>query len=238
METVSTRIPIGARLVRGAAQWPEALASFPAAELGARGPAGVVVTDHRTSWVRRVDTTLGSFFVKTYEYATWDSRVRAALRHTGPIVRSRAAAEFDALRWMQERGLPAAEPLAVYERRGCLLLRTAILVTRAFCGEPVERLLPQLDLPARAELARAIGEFVGRLHALGFRDRNLDLRNLLAARDVPGGAWRIAKIDSGRHVLGRRAGDALARADWRRLLPQLEPYGVAASARTSAPPGI
>ena len=62
-----------------------------------------------------------------------------------------------------------------------------------------------------------------------------DLRNLLAKR-CPDGSWHIVKIDSPRHVL-RRPGiyeDALTRADWARLLPQLTPFDLANAVRQAA----
>lgn len=196
---------------------------------------GRVVTDHRTSWVRELPLLGRSFFVKVYEYPTWGSRLRDFARRTGPWARSRAAAEFDALAWMRQHELPAAEPvLAAESRRGGFLTR-ATLVTAAFAGEPVGDWLARIGPDERTALARAIGDLVGRLHRLGFRDRNLDLRNLLAQRD-DGGAWTVAKIDSPRHRLCApgREDDRLAAADWARLLPQLAPHGLADTARAAA----
>lgn len=83
-------------------------------------------------------------------------------------------------------------------------------------------------------VAAAIGELVGRLHHLGFRDRNLDLRNLLVQRTAEG--WQIAKIDSPRWRLVRPGAriDAATRADWLRLGPQLAAFGVLEAARAAA----
>jgi hypothetical protein len=158
------------------------------------------------------------------------------LRNTGPFVRSRAAAEFDALEWMARQDLPAPQALGVLEHRWLGHLRRAVLVTAEFRGTAVDALLPGLTPPDRLELARAIGALVARLHHLGFRDRNLDLRNLLGQR--MSGGWSIAKLDSPRHVL-RAPGnelDALARADWARLLPQLERFGLGEIARAATTP--
>lgn len=205
------------------------------AELSSRS-LGSAITDHRSSWVRRLSTTSGDVFIKTYEYATWVSRLRSAVRRTGPGTQSRAAREFDALQWMLSRGLPAPEPLAVLEVRRFGFLVRATLVTTAFAGEPTDELMLRLAPADRELLAAAIGGFVRKLHGLGFRDRNLDLRNLLG-QQVSGG-WSIAKIDSPRHVL-RAPGsdhDALAHADWARLLPQLERFGLAAIARAAPAP--
>lgn len=161
------------------------------------------------------------------------SRLRSAVRRTGPGTQSRAAREFDALQWMRAHRLPGPEPLAVLEVRRLGFLVRATLVTTAFPGEPSDELMLRLEPADRERLALAMGRFVRKLHGLGFRDRNLDLRNLLAQR-VSGG-WSIAKIDSPRHVLKAPGSDldALARADWARLLPQLERFGLAETARAA-----
>ena len=195
---------------------------------------GLPVTDHRTSWVREVRIGGSRFFVKIYEYDTWGSRLRDLAHRTGPWARSRAAAEFDALTWIRRHGLPAPEPILAGEARRCGFLVRAVLVTAAFAGEPVPAWLARLDPAERRALARAVGELVGRLHRLGFRDRNLDLRNLVV--HCSHGEWAIAKIDSPRHRLvpPGRPTDSLAREDWARLLPQLEALGVAAAACRAA----
>lgn len=103
----------------------------------------------------------------------------------------------------------------------------ATLVTASFGGGAADQTLAEAPEAERRQLAEAIGAFVTRLHRSGFRDRNLDLRNLLIRRD--GDQLTIAKIDSPRHriVAGNHTGDRLAEADWQRLLPQLAEYGVA-----------
>jgi hypothetical protein len=162
--------------------------------------------------------------------------LRGALKRTGPGTRSRAAREFDALQWLLAHGLPGPEPLAVLEERRFGFLVRATLVTTAFAGEPTDELMQRLPVADREQLAVAIGRFVRKLHGLGFRDRNLDLRNLLGQR--MSGGWSIAKLDSPRHVL-RAPGnelDALARADWARLLPQLERFGLGEIARAATTP--
>jgi len=193
-----------------------------------------MVTDHRSSFVRRVATPRGDVFAKTYIYATWGERLRCAWRWTGPFRRSRASREFDALHWMHQHGLPAPEPIAVLESRRMGFLGTATLVTARFDGEPTCTLFPALSPTDQHRLAAAIGRLVARLHDLGFRDGNLDLRNLLARRT--GDDFVVAKIDSPRHRLvppGRRA-DRYTAADWRRLAPQLDAFGVGNSARVAA----
>lgn len=198
---------------------------------------GRSVADHRSSWVREVQCERGSAFLKTYEYASWADRCRDFGKRTAPWGRPRAVAEFDALTWLRSHGLPAPAPLAVWVWRRWGLLARATLVTTAFPGAPADRLLPQLGPGERRDLARAIGRLVGRLHSLGFRDRNLDLRNLLVARDR--GEFVVAKIDSPRFRVraAGRTDDALARADWARLLPQLAPWGVDGDARAAATAG-
>ena len=192
-----------------------------------------MVTDHRTSWVRKLGDGAGSVFVKVYEYESWAQIIRTLGRRTAPWQTSRPAREFDALEWLSSRGLPAAEPLAVFEWRRLGFLRTALLVTRAYPGDPADQLLPTLDQATRRAAAAAIGRFVARLHALGFRDGNLDLRNLLLQRNED--AWTATKIDSPRHRLVRPGPptDRAARADWSRLLPQLESLQVADAARAA-----
>jgi hypothetical protein len=231
---VSTSIPKFPRLVRVAAQLPARGRDLPAVDAIWRREVGEVVTDHRSSWVRRLSTPMGTVYVKTYEYPTWSDRWSALPRWTGPWARSRAAAEFDALAWLARQDLPGATPLAALEWRRWGCLGRATLITAACTGRPVSELMPELGGDDRRALARAIGVFVGRVHALGFRDRNLDLRNLVAHRQR--GAWTVAKIDSPRHRLRPpgSARDRLVRDDWRRLLPQLEAFGVAVDARTAA----
>jgi len=223
---VSTRIPTSPRLARAAADWAGWRAHLPElADLASR-ELGVVVTDRRSSWVRRLSSSRGDLFVKTYDYSTWADRLRDFGRRTGPWARPRAVREFDALDWLGRRGFAGPQPLAAAVWRRCGFVARACLVTSAFGDGTASTLLPDLDADDRLRLAAAIVTFVRNVHALGFRDRNLDLRNLLVARSAAG--WSIAKIDSPRHVLRPpgRTDDALARADWARLLPQLRELGI------------
>lgn len=234
METVSTRIPTPDRRIRGGAKLTEALRALARPDLGERG-CGRPVTDHRSTWVRVITSASQEYYVKTYDYPTTADQWRGALRNTGPWNRSRAAREFDAMAWMRLHAVPSATPVGVLEARRFGFLRRAILLTEGFVGASVASLLPELASTDREALGTAIGALVGRLHALGFRDRNLDTRNLLATRNG-NGPWCVVKIDSPRFVLRRpgAADDALAAADWARLLPQLEPFGIAAVARRAA----
>lgn len=234
METVSTRIPTQVAHVRGGAQLSEVLRSLALPGLGERS-CGTVITDHRSSWVRLVESSTTIYFVKTYDYSTAFRRWSGVLRNTGPWTRSRAAREYDAMRWMMASGLPSATPMGVLEWRTFSLLRRAVLITAQFEGSALSELLPEVGRAERLALALATGHLIGHLHCRGFRDRNLDLRNLLAQRR-PDGGWHIVKIDSPRHVL-RRPGiyeDALTRADWARLLPQLTPFDLADVVRQAA----
>lgn len=233
METVSTRFPNSSRLVRGEPQLAAKLAADVLDKVGERS-FGTPITDHRSSWVRRTSILSSVYFIKTYDYPSRTDRWRAMLRNTGPLTRSRATREFDAMTWMRGHGLPTAEPIAVLETRRFGFLRRAVLITAAFPGTAADTLLPTLEHAEQTDLAHAIGRLVGTLHRLGFRDGNLDLRNLVADRRSDG--WCVAKIDSPRFRLRRpgTAEDRWTRRDWARLLPHLQPYGLAEVARAAA----
>lgn len=227
---MSTSIPNASTLIFAAAEWAELAPLLPPPQILADGAVGVGIVRHRSSWVRRVATGRGDVYVKTYDYPGWLDRTGNWGKHTAPWRRSRAANEVRALTWLRTAGFPAPRPLAAFEWRRFAFVRRAALVTEAFAGEPADRALAAADPVGRAAIGRAIGELVRALHARGFRDRNLDLRNLLVHRD--GAAVVIAKIDSPRFRLVRPGDrdDRLRRADWRRLLPQLDRFGVAADA--------
>lgn len=195
---------------------------------------GEPVAASRTSWVRRVRILASDYFVKTYDYKSLGARLRGALRNTGPLRKSRAQREAIALSWLRSHGFAAPEPVGWEEFRSFGLLRRAILVTSAFPGRSLDAVLPELPAPARAEVGVALGAFVARLHAAGFRDGNLDLRNLLLHEDRS--ALSFAKIDSPkfRIVPKGRADDRWVRADWARLLPQLEPFALTEIVRDAA----
>lgn len=129
--------------------------------------------------------------------------------------------------WLQAHGFATAQPLACLEWRKCGFLARATLVTEAFRGEAADQILASASGTQRRDIAAAIGALVVRLHAAGFRDRNLDLRNLLVQHNAQ--QITIAKIDSPRFrvVSSGRLANRLADADWRRLLPQLAEFEVA-----------
>lgn len=234
MATVSKGIHSAPHKLLGAEAWDALVAR--AAALGLATPGergfGAVVTDHRSSWVRRAEVDTRSLFIKTYDYPSTADRWRGAGRNTW-LAPSRAQREAQALRWLGDRDLGQVATVAVVEWRtprwlGSLgLLRRAVLVTEAWPGTAAGEVLPQLDAGERTALLDALVAHVDCLHAQGFRDGNLDLRNLLVHRD-PTGAWRCTKIDSPRWRLGKRPRDAAARADWDRLVPQLAKFAMPA----------
>lgn len=233
-ESMSTSFPNSPRLARQSPAW-DRLAQHP---VGAGGwgerELGEAIVTHRSSWVRRLRGDGFDLFIKTYEYPSWADRIRDFGKRTAPWTRSRALREFDALAWLRHHAFAAPEPIAVLEWRRLGFLTRSTLVTAAFDGIDAERLLPTLSPPQQAEVASHVGAFVARLHAAGFRDGNLDLRNLLVGRRGEG--WIVTKIDSPRCRMltpGART-DRGTEADWTRLLPQLQALGLAAAARRGA----
>lgn len=140
---------------------------------------------------------------KVYEYRGAAALLGGAFRTTF-AARGRARRELDALRRLAALGL-APVAVAVAERRTAGFLRQAILATRTVEGGR--------DLGAAEPdeaLAAAAGRAAGTIHAAGLGDLSLSPRNLVASRD-PGGAWRIAKVDSGRLRETGRGGPEQAR---------------------------
>jgi len=206
---------------RSSPSWPAWASHLPEeGSLGLRNH-GDAVADHRSSWVRRFETAIGGAYVKTYRYDSWVQHLRNLGKRTAPWSEGRATREFDALCWLRDHGFAAPEPLVVLEQRHLGFLRQATLVTVADPGIDAAALFPTLDHTVLQVAVAAIEQFVHGLHAAGFRDGNLDLRNLLLRRTQQG--FDVAKIDSPRYRVrppGRRE-DRWVRADWRRLQPQL-----------------
>ena len=178
--------------------------------------------NHRSSWVTRVAVGSIRIYVKVYDYETWRARLGNMGRWTAPWRPSRALRECRAFAWMTKHDFPAPRHFACMEQRVAGFVRRATILSSEVAGHTAEHLLRGADEHTRLAAARAVGQFVGTLHRAGFRDRNLDLRNLIVDGD------RVTKIDSPRHRLvqpGDRD-DALRRADWDRLLPQLAAFGV------------
>lgn len=222
-----TSFPTALHALRTAPAWPGQSAELPPLAELVRRDVGEVAADNRTSFVRRHRSTAGDVFVKVYEYNTWVSRLRSFARRTGPWATPRPVREFDALTWLRAHGFHAPAPLFAGARRCLGFVAQAVLVTAAWPGLPADTVLPTLEAAERNALGRAIRGLLRELHALGFRDRNFDLRNLLVQRADDG--WRIAKIDSPRHRFVRpgAAADRLAAADWKRLETQLAACGAA-----------
>jgi len=115
----------------------------------------------------------------------------------------------------------------VAEARRFGVLHAAVLVSEAVDAPPLNTFLPALSGPARDQVLHALRTWVEALHRAGFRDRNLDLRNILQVGTA--GQPRFCKLDSPRHRLRPpgRTTDRLARADWRRLTASLAEAGLA-----------
>lgn len=203
-----------------------------AAQLARRVPEGPVAGPHaglvkasRSSWVHRLDAGPDTYYFKTYAYRTPVDRMLAMPRTLRSSV-ARAVREYEACVWLRQNGFEAPRPVAAGERRALLLIRRGALITEAWNGDRLSELLPALDHADRDALATALIALVRAWHRLGYRDRNLDVRNLLARRR--GTDWLIAKLDSPRWCLVPTCAvnDRLATADWSRLLPQLRAAGV------------
>lgn len=198
---------------------------YGAPDLAALG-RGTVVKQSRTGWVQRRQDGDATSFAKTYVYPTARDRRRGLCRNTC-CARSRARREADAAAWLRARGFAAPRVLVLAELRRLGVLHAALIVTEAIAGEPLDQVLPRLGASRRDEVLRALRNFVHELHRSGFRDRNLDLRNvlLLAGNTAPA----FAKVDSPRfRIVAPGVGDdRLAQEDWRRLTASLASLGLA-----------
>lgn len=192
---------------------------------------GDPVTNRRSSWVRSATIRSIHLYAKTYDYPTPRDR-RRGIGRTTLLARSRAAREADALRWFDANGFPGPKPLLVAEARTFALLRRAVIVTSAWGDTDLRKLLGNCSSPPPSGLLETVARTIESWHRLGFRDRNLDPRNLLVQHNPAGNdRWLVAKIDSPRYRLRRAAStepprDRLARQDWARLLRGLEELGV------------
>lgn len=115
-------------------------------------------------------------------------------------------------------GLVAPRIVAWAERRSLAGVRESFLVTGFVSdGEPLPAAMPRLRrMPAaRRDLARRLGEAIGRLHAAGLDHRDLKHSNLLLRADASLVVLDLEAVDARRHLdLRRRA----------RALGQLEAY--------------
>ncbi len=144
-----------------------------------------------TSATTRIELFGRTMFRKRYVYPPSTS-LKAALRNT--LVRpSRAAREFRMLTLLSERmGNDAVpEPIAFGEKRTCLFLREALLLTLAVPGGMT---LETIGLPNPAT-ACTLGSFVARMHRSGLIHGSLFTRNLLQA---PDGSIRVVDLDHAR----------------------------------------
>lgn len=195
--------------------------------------AGDVVTDARSSWVRSRRIGPKNVYVKTYDYSSPSDRRRGWGRTTW-LARSRARREWDALRWFVQHGFHSVTPLLVAELRTRKLrvLHRACIVTEAWGDGSLDALLPTLDADSRIRVLEAVGQQVHAWHAAGWRDRNLDPRNLLVdglENESATDELRVAKIDSPRFRLAKptpRPADTASRHDWERLNSGLDALGI------------
>jgi hypothetical protein len=185
---------------------------------------GHLVTNHRSSWVRKVGIGGVEYYVKTYSYESWSDRWRGVARTT-IFAPSRVSRERSALEWLAAHGFGGPTVRAVVEKRTLGWLSRGVLVTDAWPGDSMADLLPQLSSPDQTAVIDQLRTFVLRLHRAGFRDRNLDLRNILARLGPDG--WELVKIDSPRHCIVQNSdpNDALAKSDWQRLTASLHELG-------------
>jgi hypothetical protein len=155
-----------------------------AAGLDTVGAALQCIGDQPVAWSRSTDTVRvdlprsaggGALFVKRYHHLEWRRRIKAMLRGTF-FGRSRAHAEFDALKHLRARGAPMVRPIAFGERRVLHFLRSSFLITQAepdtvslttFAQRHTNGRAPALDPKARRRLIECLGRFVGAFHRSG-----------------------------------------------------------------------
>jgi tRNA A-37 threonylcarbamoyl transferase component Bud32 len=179
--------------------------------------------------------TCGRFYLKRYAYpgwgASWGLLGRGTLWGTAPELN-----EFRALAWLRGHGLPAAKPIAAAARRHAGRLVAHALLTEVVEGavdldrrlhDPADPLRVSRGL--RRRFLQRLGEVIGRMHALGFRHRDLHARNVLVqAEDDEVALWLIDCRRGGRGLrqgphhdlacLDRDLRGLLTRGDRRRLL--------------------
>jgi len=162
--------------------------------VGSPGDISPVKTGpHRT--VYRLRTTRGEFFVKHFHPVGGWNWLKHFVRPT------RAEHERELAHWLTARGVPTITPLAVGLRRHRASPCESLLVMPAIPGVPLDDHCRQqgraLVGPARAvwrqQLARALGEFLGRLHREGGDHRDLHAGNVLV--ETTAGGLRLHLID-------------------------------------------
>lgn len=148
------------------------------------------------------DQTSRGFFLKRHGPPRWREWLKAWSRLTWPVLGARA--EWQAMLWFRELGIPAPHPVALGEAAGkSFTIATAI--------EPHTRIDhwwedPALDAEWRSPLRRRewllrLARLVRRLHAAGLHHQDLYLCHLLLTPDLP---EEISVIDLGRVRRHRR----------------------------------
>jgi tRNA A-37 threonylcarbamoyl transferase component Bud32 len=146
-----------------------------------------------------IEGTVGRFHVKRYRYAGWGES-KGLLGRGTLWGRAPEVAEFKALQWLREHGIPAVRPVAAASRsrRGRLVAHALVtehvpgavdLATRLRTpGDPV-----LVDRAVRARLALLLGRTIHRMHSEGFVHRDAFARNVLVR--VEDGEPRIWLLD-------------------------------------------
>lgn len=135
------------------------------------GPARVALTGAAgKSWLARVETPLGPVVAKRARERGW-KRSLLALGARRP----RCERVFRTAEELREHGLPTPEPLAVLGRPG-----ETVLVTRLVEGVGTWELARATARHVRMLACLAAG--IARLHAAGYRHRDLKASNLLFQR--------------------------------------------------------
>jgi hypothetical protein len=129
--------------------------------------------------------TVGKFHLKRYRYAGW-GQSKGLLGRGTLWGRAPQMAEFKALQWLREHGVPAVRPVAAAaEVRGLRLVGHALLTEHvpgavdlaARLKDPSDPL--RRDRRLRRRLAEILGRAIHRMHAEGFVHRDCFARNVL-----------------------------------------------------------
>jgi hypothetical protein len=122
----------------------------------------------------------------------WKRAVTPAWRQAFAVHRhSRAQREYEALRLLRARGVPAPEPLAwESRRRGPFLLESALVTRETPDLVRLDHFLHEESDPARRAVAlQAAGALAARIHARGIGHFRLLPKNLHLERAHPERAW-------------------------------------------------
>lgn len=135
-------------------------------------------------------------FVK-YRTIRPGSRLRIFSRRFVEGFASPRVIEFRNLRALEDRGLSVVPPVLAASTSRFGLLHREMLVTEWRDGSPdVAALVAESEDGALdPELMSAVGRAVSRMHDLGFRHRDLFLRNMIVTRDDSESGMRISLLD-------------------------------------------